>query len=41
MKQTMLKIIRIFNDLIGATQNERIHSERLVKSKYVYNFREL
>lgn len=41
MKQTLLKVVRFTNKLIRATQNERIHTERLVKSKYVYNYVEL
>lgn len=41
MKYLLLKAIRILNKAFQATQNERIHTERLVKSKYVYEFREL
>ncbi len=41
MKQTLLKIVRFTNKVIKATQNERIHTEKLVKSNYVYNYREL
>lgn len=37
----LLKLMRGINKVFRATQNERIYTERLVKSKYVYEFREL
>ena len=36
-----LNILRKLNKLMHSTQNERIHSERLVKSKFVYEYIEL
>lgn len=41
MKQTLLKVMRIINKGFMATQNERIHTEKLFKSKYVYEFKQL
>ena len=37
----LLKLMRGLNKVFGATQSERLYTERLVKSKYVYEFREL
>lgn len=41
MKQTLLRITRKLNKVILATLNERIHTEKYFKSKYVYESREL
>jgi hypothetical protein len=39
--ELLLKFVRIINKIILATKNERIHTERAVKSKYVYNYIEV
>lgn len=42
MAKIILKILRMFNKYVmRATQTEKLFSERLVKSKYVYEYREL
>lgn len=33
--------MRLLNKVFRATQNERIHTERFFKSKYVYNYTKL
>ena len=41
MNKVLLRVMRFLNKVMGATQSERLYTERLVKSKYVYEFREL
>ena len=41
MTNILLKVLRFTNKLMSASQSERIYTERLVKSKYVYEFREI
>lgn len=41
LRQMMLKVIRKTKCFFMATQKERLCVEKLVKSKYVYDYREL
>ena len=36
----LLKLMRGINKVFRATQSERIYTERLVKSRFVYEFRD-
>jgi hypothetical protein len=41
LRQMILKVIRKTKCFFMATQKERLCVEKLVKSKYVYDYREL